>query len=63
MLPSAITHTFVVASVFASAAYAALVQVTNFGANPGGTQMYINVPSKLATKPAVILAVSFHAFS
>jgi hypothetical protein len=38
-------------------AYAALVQVTNFGNNPSGALMHINVPSKLATNPAVVLAV------
>jgi hypothetical protein len=38
-------------------AYAALVQVTNFGNNPSGALMHINMPSKLATSPAVVLAV------
>lgn len=37
----------------------ALVQVTDFGSNPTKLQMYINVPAKLASKPAVILAVGF----
>lgn len=36
---------------------AALVSVTNFGDNPTGLQMSVYVPDRLATKPAVILAV------
>jgi hypothetical protein len=36
----------------------ALVAVPNFGSNPTGLEMNIYVPSKLATSPAVILAVS-----
>lgn len=44
-------------SVLCSVVMSALVQVTDFGSNPTGLQMYINVPAKLATKPAVILAV------
>lgn len=47
----------IVLSVLCSVVMSALVQVTDFGANPTGLQMYINVPAKLATKPAVILAV------
>lgn len=37
---------------------ARLEQVTNFGDNPTRIQMYIYVPDKLATKPAIIVAVS-----
>lgn len=37
---------------------AALVSVPDFGSNPTGLQMSIYVPAKLATSPAVILAVS-----
>lgn len=44
-------------SLLCTVAMGALVQVTDFGANPTNLQMYINVPAKLATKPAVILAV------
>jgi poly(3-hydroxybutyrate) depolymerase len=40
------------------ASSASLKQVTNFGANPTGLQMYLYVPDKLATAPAVIVAVS-----
>lgn len=36
----------------------ALTRVTNFGNNPTGLEMNINVPSKLAQKPGIILAVS-----
>jgi len=37
---------------------AALVPVSSFGSNPTNIQMAVYVPSKLAAKPAVILAVS-----
>lgn len=57
------THPFsiglVALSVLCSVVMSALVQVTDFGGNPTGLQMYINVPAKLASKPAVILAVGF----
>ncbi|KAF2622487.1 carbohydrate esterase family 1 protein [Macroventuria anomochaeta] len=35
----------------------ALTRVTNFGNNPTNLQMNINVPAKLAPKPAIILAL------
>lgn len=38
-------------------ARASLQQVTNFGVNPSNTKMYIYVPDKLATKPAIIVAI------
>lgn len=41
-----------------SSAFAALQQVTGFGTNPSNLQMHISVPSKLATNPAIIVAVS-----
>jgi acetylxylan esterase len=37
---------------------AGLQQVTNFGTNPTGTQMYVYVPAKVAAKPAILLGVS-----
>ena len=40
---------------------ASLVQVTDFGANPTKIDMYIYVPDKVATKPAVVVAVSYPA--
>ncbi len=40
------------------ASSASLKQVTSFGSNPTGLQMYIYVPDKLAAEPAVIVAVS-----
>jgi acetylxylan esterase len=40
------------------ASSASLKQVTSFGSNPTGLQMYIYVPDKLAAQPAVIVAVS-----
>lgn len=38
---------------------AALTQVTSFGSNPSNTKMYIYVPSKLAAKPPVIVAIHY----
>lgn len=40
-------------------AAAGLQQVSNFGTNPTGTQMYVYVPAKVAAKPAILLGVSF----
>ena len=37
---------------------AKLDKVADFGANPSRINMYIYVPDKVATKPAVIVAVS-----
>lgn len=37
---------------------ASLEQVTGFGTNPTTIQMYIYVPSKLATPPPIIVAAS-----
>jgi acetylxylan esterase len=41
----------------ASSAFGALQQVTGFGTNPSNVQMYISVPAKVATNPAIIVAV------
>jgi acetylxylan esterase len=38
---------------------AQLTQVTNFGDNPSGTGMYIYVPTKLAAKPPIIVAIHY----
>lgn len=37
---------------------ASLQKVADFGSNPTRINMYIYVPDKLATKPAIIVAVS-----
>lgn len=64
MARTSLSHSgLIVLSVLCTAVMSALVQVTDFGSNPTGLQMYINVPAKLATKPAVILAVGFFASS
>lgn len=42
--------------------YAALTQVTGWGENPTNLQMAVSIPSKLAEKPAIVLAVSFNSF-
>jgi poly(hydroxyalkanoate) depolymerase family esterase len=39
------------------AAAASLVQVTNFGSNPGGMEMYAYVPNTHPTNPAIVLAM------
>lgn len=40
-------------------AQAALSRVNDFGANSSGAKMYIYVPSKLAAKPPVIVAIHY----
>jgi poly(3-hydroxybutyrate) depolymerase len=45
------------AALAASGLCASLQQVSNFGTNPTRIQMYIYVPDRLATKPAIIVAV------
>jgi acetylxylan esterase len=47
----------VLASAAGTAFSASLQQVSNFGTNPTKINMYIYVPDKIATKPAVIVAV------
>lgn len=49
---------FVLATFVALSFCATLQSVANFGTNPTKIQMYIYVPDKLATKPAIIVAVS-----
>ena len=39
------------------ASAAGLTQVTNFGADPGGAQMYIYVPTTVQAHPAILLAL------
>ncbi len=39
------------------AAAASLVQVTNFGNNPGGMEMYVYVPNSHPANPAIVLAM------
>jgi acetylxylan esterase len=41
----------------AGSALGALTQVSSFGTNPTNLQMYISVPAKVATSPAVIVAL------
>ena len=36
-----------------------LQQVSNFGANPSNTKMYIYVPAQVAEKPAIVVAVHY----
>lgn len=39
-----------------------LVQVSGFGSNPTGTQMFVYVPNKIAANPAVVVAVGYSSF-
>ena len=39
------------------AAAAAPVQITDFGANPGGTFFYLYTPAKVADKPGILVAI------
>jgi len=52
-----------VASMAGGAVAASLQQVTNFGTNPTKINMYIYVPDKLATKPAIVVGVRRSTFS
>ena len=47
----------VVAGPAAPASAASLTQVTNFGADPGGAQMYVYVPDNRPANPAILLAL------
>lgn len=42
-----------------AAAAASLTQVTNFGTNPSGLNMYVYVPTTVAAKPAILVAVHY----
>ncbi|KAF1844400.1 carbohydrate esterase family 1 protein [Cucurbitaria berberidis CBS 394.84] len=44
-------------AAFSAAVNAVLTRVNDFGSNPTNLQMNINVPAKLADKPAIILAL------
>lgn len=46
-----------VAGLAPRASAASLTQVTNFGSNPGGAQMYIYVPDNAPAHPAIVLAL------
>jgi len=62
MYSSMITYAAIAIGVFAPVAWSAsLQQVTDFGANPSNLLMYIYVPDKVATSPAVIVAVSIRS--
>lgn len=50
-----IVRNIVAAAALISAA--SLQQVTNFGSNPTSINFYIYVPDKLATNPAIVVAV------
>ncbi|NUP49975.1 MAG: PHB depolymerase family esterase [Catenulispora sp.] len=45
------------AGLAAPASAASLTQVTNFGANPGGAQMYVYVPDSHPANPAILVAL------
>ena len=53
----AFTALTVAAGPVAPASAAGLTQVTNFGANPGGAQMYVYVPDTHPANPAILLAL------
>jgi acetylxylan esterase len=46
------------AVILAANTFAALISVSDFGANPTKLSLQLYVPSKIASKPAIILAVS-----
>jgi acetylxylan esterase len=53
---------FAAVAALTATAHGALVRVNDFGSNPSNLQMNINVPAKLATNPAIILAVRLPPF-
>jgi acetylxylan esterase len=55
-----IVRNIVAAAALTSAA--SLQQVTNFGSNPTSINFYIYVPDKLATNPAIIVAVRIMSY-
>lgn len=55
--PAASAHTG--AAPAAPAAAAALTEVTNFGTNPSNLKMYVYVPNRVTTRPAVLVAVHY----
>ncbi|KAL3423278.1 PHB depolymerase family esterase [Phlyctema vagabunda] len=60
MLTSTITKCVLgMLAATASVLAASLQQVTSFGSNPTGAQMYIYVPDKLASNPAIIVAIHY----
>ena len=54
---TALTVAVGVVAPAAPASAASLTQVTDFGANPGGAQMYIYVPDNRPANPAILLAL------
>lgn len=60
MLFSSLSKCFLAVS-FAVTAFAASLQqiTTNFGSNPTGVGFYIYVPNKVATNPAIIVAIHY----
>ena len=42
-----------------AAAAAALTEITNFGTNPSNLRMYVYVPNRVTTRPAVLVAVHY----
>ncbi|KAJ3035959.1 hypothetical protein HDV00_003253 [Rhizophlyctis rosea] len=56
-LASALAATFTLTSV--NALTSSLQQVSNFGTNPSGSNMYIYVPTQLAINPPIIVAIHY----
>ena len=54
---AAFTAMTVVTGLTPRASAASLVQVTNFGNNPGGAQMYVYVPTSATAHPAIVVAL------
>jgi len=56
--PTITTSTAQVTTTAAPITPASLQQLSGFGSNPTGTQMFIYVPNRLAANPAIVVAVS-----
>ncbi|MEU4551747.1 extracellular catalytic domain type 1 short-chain-length polyhydroxyalkanoate depolymerase [Micromonospora violae] len=59
VLLAAVTVAAAALTFAAPASAATLTQVTNFGTNPTNLQMHLYVPDRVATRPAVLLAMHY----
>ncbi|WP_431892050.1 extracellular catalytic domain type 1 short-chain-length polyhydroxyalkanoate depolymerase [Micromonospora haikouensis] len=58
-LATALATTTAVITAATPASAATLTQVTNFGTNPTNLQMHLYVPDRVATRPALLLALHY----
>ncbi|WJK40255.1 PHB depolymerase family esterase [Solwaraspora sp. WMMA2056] len=56
---AAVTAAAAVLTFAAPASAATLTEVTNFGTNPSNLRMYLYVPDRVATRPAILVAMHY----